>query len=308
MLAQSSVTGLSHYQTLLSSYLNNSDENGLAIAYDIGRNQLRSAAGLLDLAETHQQALSELLDETGHSRLARENISKAASCFLREALSPFEVARLSSRDSTDSFVRLYDVFEREAKRIAHRLHDESAQMLAVVYLELAEIARQSSAETAERLQGVSGLLDEICAQLRSLSHELRPIVLDQLGLMPALKQLLDGVESRSALTIRLLGDTEGRLDPDIETVLYRSVQEAFNNICRHANASYVEVHIQREVDMIYCSVRDNGDGFRHSDSQPEGSSGLGLIGIQERVKALGGSCKISSKPGFGTILQVAVPL
>jgi len=219
-----------------------------------------------------------------------------------------EVDRLSSSDTTDALGRLYDVFENEAKRIAHRLHDESSQMLAVVYLELAEIAKDSPSHTSSRIHGVFELLDEICSQLRSLSHELRPIALDQLGLMPALRLLVNGVQKRSTLKVDLRGDTEGRLDPAIETVVYRVVQEALNNVCRHANANRAEVHVWRDRESIFCSVNDNGDGFKRSQITAECSSGLGLIGMQERTRALGGNCEISSRPGFGTALQVQIPL
>ncbi|MEX0739684.1 MAG: phosphatase RsbU N-terminal domain-containing protein [Pseudohongiella sp.] len=300
--------GQNHYQALLNSYFNTKDEDGLTVAYDIGRDKLRNGVGLLDLTETHQLALNELILAAGHSRSERQSINSAASNFLREVLSPFEVARLSNRESNDALVKLYDVFENEAKRIAHRLHDDSAQMLAVVYLELAEIAKNSDPDTSTRIQGVFGLLDEICAQLRNLSHELRPIVLDQLGLMPALKLLTDGVQSRSSLTIDLSGDAGGRINPAVETVIYRTVQEALNNVCRHANASYAEVHVWRDHDSIYCSISDKGDGFRPSRNKTECSSGLGLIGIKERARALGGRCEILSKPGLGTTLQVAIPL
>jgi signal transduction histidine kinase len=152
------------------------------------------------------------------------------------------------------------------------------------------------------------LLDEICSQLRSLSHELRPIALDQLGLVPALRLLVNGVQKRSTLKIDLSGDTEGRLDPALETVVYRVVQEALNNVCRHASANHAEVHVWRDRESIFCSVSDNGDGFKRSQITAECSPGLGLIGMQERAKVLGGNCEISSRPGFGTTLQVQIPL
>lgn len=181
-------------------------------------------------------------------------------------------------------------------------------MLAVVYLELGEIAKRSPDCTAKRIQRVVGHLDQVCAQLRSLSHELRPMVLDQLGLMPALKQLTDGVRKRHALNIDISGDTGKRLDPALETTIYRAVQEALTNVCRHANASHADVHVWSGNDRIYCAVSDNGDGFQISQGDSVAAPGLGLIGIQERVKALGGQYDISSRLGYGTTLQVTIPL
>lgn len=308
MQTQTKLVEQGQYQALLSSYLNTTDEDGLTVAYDMGRRNLRTGVGLLDLAETHQHALREILAAADSAPEAQQSINTAAGCFFREALSPFEVARLSSHDSTGALIKLYDVFEKEAKRIAHRLHDESEQMLAVVYLELAEIAKVSPPETSKQIHGVFELLNEICAQLRTMSHELRPIVLDQMGLMPALRLLVNGVQKRSALVIDLSGDTDGRLDPAIETVLYRTVQEALANVCRHANARHADVHIWRDASSIYCSVSDNGDGFEQKKTDAEDCSGLGLVGIKERARALGGICELSSRRKFGTTLQVTIPL
>lgn len=296
------------YQELLSAYLNSGGENALTVAYEFGRMDLRNGIGLLEVAEAHQQALDEALRKAEDCTEIQNAMGKAASRFLKEALSPFEVSRLCHRNANDALIKLYDVFESEAKRIAHRLHDESAQMLAVVYLELAEIARHSTDDTARRIGGVVGHLDEVTSQLRSLSHELRPIILDQLGLMPALRTLAEGVRKRSLLIIDVSGDTEGRLSPALETVLYRAVQEALANVCRHAQATHVEVHVWREGDCLHCAVSDDGIGLQSEKSDAVLSQGLGLIGITERARALGGDCDISSRPGIGTTLQVTIPL
>ena len=108
--------------------------------------------------------------------------------------------------------------------------------------------------------------------------------------------------------IEVSGDTEGRLSPALETVLYRAVQEALANVCRHAQASHVDVHVWREGDVLYCVVSDDGIGLQSESNGTVLSQGLGLIGITERARALGGNCDISSRPGFGTTLQVTIPL
>ncbi|MDO8909393.1 MAG: phosphatase RsbU N-terminal domain-containing protein [Pseudohongiella sp.] len=296
------------YKKLLSSYLDNGGESALTVAYELGRRNLQNGTGLLELAEVHQKALDEVLGTVDDNSVTRRDINRAASRFLSEAISPFEVARLSSRNANDALIKLYEVFESEAKRIAHRLHDESAQMLAVVYLELAEIAKDSPDHTAERILQVVGHLDEVSSQLRSLSHELRPIILDRLGLLPALRALVNGVRKRSGLIIDISGDTEGRLDSQRETVIYRTVQEALTNVSRHAKASHVDIHIWRDSSCICCSISDNGNGMKLSSQGSVESPGLGLIGIKERARALGGDCEISSCPESGTTLQVMIPL
>jgi signal transduction histidine kinase len=233
---------------------------------------------------------------------------RAANRFLDETLSPFEVSRLSSMDANAALRRLYDVLEEEAKRIAHVLHDEASQILAVAYLELADIVRESPGPVAERVGVVVKHLDEVREQIRRLSHELRPLILDQLGLVPALSFLANGVRKRSGLEVVVKGDTAGRLSQAIETVLYRTVQEALNNVMRHARATRADVKVWVEKDNIHCVVRDNGVGFEIPEDRKRMHRGLGLTGIHERVGALHGDCKFLSSPGQGTELQVVIPL
>jgi len=205
-----------------------------------------------------------------------------------------------------SYPPLYDRVEAESRRIAQRLHDESAQMLAVVYLELAEIARTSTPNVRRNISRVVGHLDEVCEQLRQISHELSPVVLDRHGLVPALEKLIEGLTIRSEIAASVSADGLPPLPRGIEMVLYRTVQEALSNVRRHANATEVEVKIRCSDTHVLCTVMDNGGGM--SCSVDELQEGLGLRGIRERVAALGGRCLIESGPGNGTALQVEVPL
>lgn len=308
MVAQAQRPREALYQELLSAYLHSGSENSLHVAYELGREDLQNGVGLLEVAETHQQALDLALGTAENCRARRSEMNKAASRFLKETLSSFEVSRLCSRQTNDALIKLYELFESEAKRIAHRLHDESAQILAVVYLELAEIAKHATGDTALRIGSVVRHLDEVTSQLRNLSHELRPLILDQLGLMPALRALTEGVRKRSQMKITLSGSTDGRLSPELETVVYRAVQEALANTCRHASASKAEVRVWRENAMLCCAVTDNGLGFAMNSRGMTHSHGLGLVGIRERTLAQGGQFQISSQPGHGTTLHVSIPL
>lgn len=301
------------YLGMLRDYLERGGEDSLMSVYELGRRALAEGLGLLDISFFHQSALAVVLrelaeDEWGDNCHRLQERVRLAARFLDEALSPFEMARLSSRDPNTALRRLYEVLEEESKRIAHILHDESAQMLATAYLELAEIARGAPKPVARKVQRVVAHLDEVREQLRQLSHELRPLILDQLGLLPALRFLANGVRKRSGLEVDVEGETAGRLSQAIETVLYRTVQEALNNVCRHARASRVEIRVWVERNSIHCTVRDNGVGFRVPDMKRGSFASLGLVGIQERVDALHGECRIISEPGKGTELQVAIPL
>jgi signal transduction histidine kinase len=204
--------------------------------------------------------------------------------------------------------RLHELLEEEARRIAHALHDEAGQLLASVYLALAELAGDLPAPARKRLEQISVLLDHVGEQLRCLSHELRPAVLDDFGLVAALESLVQGVSKRTGLVITIDAALEDRLPLAVETALYRILQEVLSNVGRHAWASQVKIHLQRAPGMIICSVRDNGIGMDVSAVPQRGQGGLGLIGIRERLAALGGRLSITSRQGEGTDLGITIPL
>lgn len=197
----------------------------------------------------------------------------------------------------------YEAQEEAARRIAHRLHDESAQMLALVYLELAGIARDCPDSTAQKINVVVKQLDGVREQLRGLSHELSPPILDQFGLMPALQSLANGVRDRSGLKLVVSG-TVTSLPRLVGAVLYRVVQEALSNVVRHAKATGAVVRLSIENNKVFCTVSDDGIGFKMQSPV----HGLGLAGIHERVNALKGRCSIASCRSGGLELKVEIPL
>ncbi len=213
----------------------------------------------------------------------------------------------TANDAHAAIGRLFEAQEEISRRIAQSLHDEASQMLAIVYLELASIARKSPAPTSDRIDRVIELLDAMCEQIRGLSHELHPMVLEQHGLQPALNQLAKGVSKRSGLEVKVdCGVTD--LPPAIEVAVYRVVQEALTNVMRHAAASMVEVRVWRTDERIHCSVRDDGIGYQPAKQESEGGCGLGLVGIYERVDSLGGECHILSGNRKGMELKMGIPL
>lgn len=206
--------------------------------------------------------------------------------------------------------------EEAARRIALTLHDESAQMLATVYLGLANIARDCPDSTARKIELVVGQLDKVREQLRGLSHELSPPLLDQLGLMPALQSLANGVGERTGLKVVVSGEIAD-LPRLVATVLYRVVQEALSNVVRHAEATHAAVRLSIESDKVFCTVNDDGIGFETLPQHQAAvigtingpvNGGLGLAGIHERVTALKGSCRLASCRNGGMELKVEIPL
>ena len=160
----------------------------------------------------------------------------------------------------------------------------------------------------EGFHQVRSHLDAIETQLRRLAHELRPTILDDLGLLPALQCLAHRVAERTGLCIRVDSALAGRLAPAVETALYRIMQEGLTNITKHAAATHVDLQLWRDGERVHGRLHDDGVGFavEHVLGQTE-PRGLGLLGIQERLEALGGTLQISSAPGQGTTLQLTLP-
>lgn len=205
--------------------------------------------------------------------------------------------------------RLNEALEDEARRIAHALHDEAGQLIASAHIVLKDSASELPPASAAKLAPITAVLDQIEARLRDLSHELRPTILDDLGLVPALRCLGARVAAATTLAVTVEGETGGRLAPVIETALYRVIQEALANVVRHAQARAACIRVEREGAVIRCSITDDGNGFDvHAVLARRGERGLGLIGIRERMESLGGAVEIDTACGRSTALRVTVPL
>ena len=294
------------YTAALRDSIAGMGESSLQQAYELGRRALADGLGVLDMAAMYHKALAAGLPRDSTPEETALMIEAGAS-FFAESLSPYEMTHRGFRDSNIALRHLNQTLEQEIKRIAHALHDEAAQLLASVYLALDEVAGNLP-PAREHLLKVKGLLDLIEGQLRQLSHELRPTILDDWGLVPALKFLAEGVTARTGLFIKVEGESTPSLSPLLATTLYRIVQEALTNVTRHAKATQVKVTIQHELQTLRCSIKDNGVGFDVSSlSARTGERGLGLIGIRERLNSLGGSPSLVSTPGQGTELVITIP-
>ena len=213
------------------------------------------------------------------------------------------------RNAATALRHLNGHLEDKAKRIAHALHDEAGQLLATVYLRVAEISGELPALGRRRMEELRTLLDQVDDQLRRLAYELRPTILDDLGLVPACQFLAEGVSRRSRVRVVVKGTTGGRVAPDVETALYRIAQEALGNVGKHARARTATVEFERKGQSLRGSIRDDGVGFDVEGVLSRvGPQGLGLMGMRERVVALGGSLTVRSSPGKGTSVEFDVPL
>jgi len=292
------------YQEALQDYLRDLGEAHLNRAYEMGRDALVAGGGILEVAAAHQMALCRVLaiDDAA----ARADAFEAASRFLAECLSPFEMSHRGTREAALTLQRLNEALENEAKRIAHALHNEAGQLLASVHIALAELAATVPPPAQEKLGEITRLLKDSEDALRDLSHELRPMVLEHLGLLPALRFLAEKAARRNKLSIRVSGNNHARMPASIESAVYRAAQEALNNVVKHARARSVRIRLRCGTRGVSCIVHDDGVGLAKSQHREE-HTGLGLIGIRERLGTLGGSFRIVSRAQRGTTLLLVVP-
>jgi signal transduction histidine kinase len=204
--------------------------------------------------------------------------------------------------------------EEERKRVAREIHDEPAQALTALTMRLDRIKRHLMAASDTEMVEVEAAQKEARKAMDSLHRimvELRPQALDDLGLLPAIRWYAETrLEERGIeLDFRVSGSA-GRMDPQIETAIFRLMQECINNIYKHSGAKHARVRLEFTDGMVRGSVEDDGSVFEMATlrSQADGGRGLGLMGMDERASILGGGLTITSQPGAGTRVDFEVPL
>jgi len=203
--------------------------------------------------------------------------------------------------------------EEERKRVARELHDETAQALASLGIDIGSLAKAKgwdSSVVSKQLEELRDRTKDILLGVRSLSRALRPPMLEDLGLLAALQGLTDDLVSQQGIST--LFDVQGeprRLESDVELALFRIAQQALSNVGKHSQATECKVDVEFNPEKVKLSISDNGQGFELGARDKESASpmNLGLIGMQERAKLIDGSISILSQPGKGTniILEVS---
>jgi signal transduction histidine kinase len=219
----------------------------------------------------------------------------------------YEEAAAARSELKGLSARLVQAQEMERRALSRELHDEVGQSLSAVLIELrnlsAGLATKSKEHLSEHVETVKRLVEGTIRVVRNMALLLRPSMLDDLGLVPALKWQAREVSRRTSIDVSVAAELASDDFPEeYKTCIYRVVQEALHNVSNHAHASSVRIRMQQERDRLTLSVQDDGQGF---DSRQ--IKGLGLLGIQERVTRLGGTCSVYSTPGAGTILAVELP-
>jgi signal transduction histidine kinase len=205
---------------------------------------------------------------------------------------------------------LLEAQETERQNIARELHDQIGQLLTAIRINLQNVRDSSKTAKSETLtdEGMT-LVDDALGQVRDLSFQLRPSLLDDLGLIAALRWYADRYRQRTGIKTKRVIELAGqRLPRQLETACFRIVQEAMTNVARHGGAKKVVINLRMLNDEIFLSVKDNGCGF---DSRSMNSRSfpirLGLRGMEERALALGGRLEIESAPGQGTEIRAYFP-
>jgi signal transduction histidine kinase/streptogramin lyase len=262
---------------------------------------LVAAAVIFVFAAGHRVRMSalekrnrELLELTEQREKAREELRVA-----------YERLRKLTR-------RLEAAKEDERKHIAREMHDDMGPSLTAVIINLQLLVNETDPQVkATRTADTIELVDRMVQRIRDLSLDMRPPLLDELGLVPALSGYLESQAERAGIDIEVEDGPEiGRLTPEIEITAFRVVQEAVTNVIRHSGASHARVSVQRDNGSLMLQVGDDGRGFDVRDTIDRAAAGkaLGLLGMQERVGALGGEFSLSSVPGRGTTIRARLPL
>jgi two-component system, NarL family, sensor histidine kinase UhpB len=261
---------------------------GAVVRYDGGSREVEIAiAALPDHGHTTVQMV---VADVTQQRRAAEEIERSRS----------ELRRLSAS--------VVEAREDERQRIARELHDELGQRLTALKLELTGcIADKRLVDDDARVAGMLAMLDETVASVRRIAADLRPLMLDDLGLNAAIEWLAHDASGRLGVAIRVhLGDADPDVDSRIAIAVYRMVQEALTNVARHARATEVDIELGQRGSELVLMVQDDGVGLPEGALQREGS--FGLMGIRERAQMLGGRLEVDSPAEGGVRLTVYVPL
>ena len=203
--------------------------------------------------------------------------------------------------------------EGERRRIARDLHDQMGQQLNALAINLDILKKEclEQNQLCDRIETIQAIVEQLDSDVDFLTWELRPTILDDLGLLAALHKYVREWSKHFGISVEIVspGMDNKRLPPEVETMLYRIAQESLNNIAKHSEAKNASLLLERRPDEIWLTIEDDGNGFEQKKQAVFGGEGkgLGLIGIQERAALVGGTAEIKSQPGNGTSIFVRVP-
>jgi signal transduction histidine kinase len=228
---------------------------------------------------------------------------------ITEQLAAEEALRRSFNELREMSAAMHDVREAERTRIARELHDELAQWLTAIKMDITWLSGRLPGDQPrllERADKMKQLVDTTVTSVRRIAADLRPVMLDDLGLVPSIEHVVHTFSERTGVAVSLdmrIGGAD--LHDPVATAVYRMVQEALTNIARHARATSVAVAVTVADGMLYVRVEDNGVGIPDA---PAAQGSHGVLGIRERARTLGGEARIYRPPDGGTVVDIAIPL
>ena len=226
-----------------------------------------------------------------------------------DRLAAQEKVKKATQQLRELAAHLQNIREEERIEIARDIHDDLGQQLTAVQIALFRLGKQWKPDQAleKQLQGITDMIAQVITSIRRISTQLRPAVLDDIGLVEAMKWQTDEFEKRYSIPVTAyFSDIPDNLQQTIAVALFRIYQETLTNIARHAEASHVEIRLTCDHQLLSLEVRDDGKGV---DEEVIGSKRtLGLLGMQERALMIGGEFEFSSQPGKGTTIKISIPL
>lgn len=359
------------YLAALRKYLQSGSVANLAASRDLGLRSLKSGLDTLDLARMHEAALIELV-LPHHTLRTRNAMTRRASAFFGEAITPIEQTHRGAMETSVSLSevvsslkrrtqelatsvqelkqeilqrkaveetlrtselttsqlleksrqmqeqlrhlsrQLLSAQEEERRKISRELHDVIAQTLTSINLQLANLmsdAGSSVKSLRQKIAATQRLVEKSVNIVHRFARDLRPTVLDDLGLVPALESFLKGFTQDTGIEVSLKAFAEiEQCNGERRTVLYRVAQEALSNVARHAKATGAAISIRKRKDSIIMEISDDGQGFDVEEiAQSHKRNRLGVLGMRERVEMVGGTFSVTSSPGKPTKVLVEMP-
>ena len=236
------------------------------------------------------------------ARAAQTSLGDPVITHFREALnSMLEELSTSHKQLEELSTKVLSVQEEERKRVARELHDETSQALTLLLIELRRLEKADPEERKKKTDELWNYTSQILDGVHRLTLELRPIDLDELGLIPALRTYTKSYAGKFNLDIDFqTSGLKGRLPGNMEVAFYRIVQEALTNVVKHSGAASVRILIKNEDGLITVVIKDDGSGFDMGEVNKSEGRGLGLFGMRERMVTIGGELNIDTLPGRGT--------
>jgi signal transduction histidine kinase len=324
------------YRSALQDYLAGAGEAALEHAYEVGRKAIAEGLGTLEMMTIHKEALGRMWGGASRS-VGVEQVVKAEE-FFAESLSPFEMTYRAFREANTKLrllsEHLRSVREEERTRIARDIHDELGQALTCLKMDVSWLSNRLSVDRSpqdskaadpspsqrhggaepdrkgpllKKTQKMLKLIGETIRTVRRISADLRPAVLDDLGLAAAIEWQSQDFQTRTGIKCRLTLPSQNiLLDQGRSTAIFRIFQETLTNVARHSNATLVMIALKRKANSLILEVKDNGHGI--AESKIADVKSLGLLGMRERAAFWGGEVVIRGIRGKGTTVTVRIPI